>query len=392
MMERFFDEVISRRGTNCAKYDEMDAKYGEDVLHCGVADMDFRAPEPIREACKKLVEHGIFGYTNLPSCYPGVVGEWIRREYGCEVEDEWILFSPRVNIGLNMAVETFTRPGDKIIVHMPAYPALTEAVEKHNRIILESPLKWDGVRWNMNFSELEGQMDGSVKMMILCNPQNPTGRVWEEEELKVVERFCIEYDLLLLSDEIHADIVREGKKFNSVLSLSEQMKKRMVVYQSITKTFNIPGIIFSNMIIPDREMRQAMKAAVDCGGFHNPNVFAAAVIEPAYRECGAWKRELNTYLDENLRYLAGYLKEKMPLFELKAPEGTFLAWISYEKTGLKEEEICNFFLKEAKVSVYEGSHFGVQGRGYIRFNAAVSRRVLEEILDRIERAYCKVFK
>uniref|UniRef100_UPI000B164F4E aminotransferase class I/II-fold pyridoxal phosphate-dependent enzyme n=1 Tax=Clostridium sp. NkU-1 TaxID=1095009 RepID=UPI000B164F4E len=212
MMERFFDEVISRRGTNCAKYDEMDAKYGEDVLHCGVADMDFRAPEPIREACKKLVEHGIFGYTNLPSCYPGVVGEWIRREYGCEVEDEWILFSPRINIGLNMAVETFTKPGDKIIVHMPAYPALTEAVEKHNRIILESPLKWDGVRWNMNFSELEGQMDGSVKMMILCNPQNPTGRVWEAGELKVVERFCIEYDLLLLSDEIHADIVREGKK------------------------------------------------------------------------------------------------------------------------------------------------------------------------------------
>ncbi len=146
------------------------------------------------------------------------------------------------------------------------------------------------------------------------------------------------------------------------------------------------------MIIPNREMRQAMKAAVDREGFHNPNVFAAAVIEPAYRECGVWKRELNTYLDGNFKYLAGYLKEKMPLFELRAPEGTFLAWISYEKTGLKEEEICSFFLKEAKVSVYEGSHFGEQGRGFIRFNAAVPRGVLKEILDRIERAYCKVLK
>ena len=387
-MERaYFDEVVNRRGTNCAKYDEMDEKYGKDVLHCGVADMDFRVPAPIREACRKVTDHGIFGYTNLPSCYPAVVREWIQREYGCLVKDEWILFSPRINIGLNMAVETFTKPGDKIIVHTPAYPALTDAVKKHDRTMIESPLEWNGTRWNMNLSALESEMDSSVKMMILCNPHNPTGRVWEAAELRAVESFCLRHDLLLLSDEIHADIVRQGRKFCSILSLSEQMRKKMIVYQSVTKTFNIPGIMFSNMIIPDDSMRQAMKKTVDREGFHNPNIFAAAVIEPAYRECEQWKRELNHRLDENMRYLTGYLKENMPLFELTEPEGTFLAWIDYRKTGLTEEQILQLFLEKAKVSVYGGSHFGESGRGYIRLNAAVPKCVLEEILNRIEKAY-----
>ena len=387
-----FDEVISRRGTNCAKYDEMDEKYGKDILHCGVADMDFRAPEPIREACRKVTDHGIYGYTNLPSCYPAVVGEWIRREYGCRVEDEWILFSPRINIGLNMAVETFTKPGDRIIVHSPAYPALTDAVNKHGRIMIGSPLEWDGTRWSMNFDALESKMDASVKMMILCNPHNPTGRVWEAEELKAVESFCLRHELFLLSDEIHADIIRKGRRFCSILSLSEPMRKRMIVYQSVTKTFNIPGIMFSNMIIPDDSMRQAMKATVDREGFHNPNIFAAAVIKPAYQECGPWKEELNRCLDENMSLLAGYLKEHMPLFELREPEGTFLAWIDYRKTGMTETQIVKFFLEEAKVSVYEGSHFGEAGLGFIRLNAAVPKRVLEEILDRTGNAYSLRFR
>lgn len=382
-----FDEVINRRGTNCAKYDEMDEKYGKDILHCGVADMDFRVPKPIREACRRVTDHGIYGYTNLPSCYPAVAGEWIRREYDCRVEDEWIMFSPRINIGLNMAVETFTKPGDRIIVHTPAYPALTDAVNKHDRIMIESPLEWDGTRWNMNFDALESEMDPSVKMMILCNPHNPTGRVWEAEELKAVESFCLRHDLFLLSDEIHADIIREGRRFCSILSLSGLMKKKMIAYQSVTKTFNIPGIMFSNMIIPDDSMRQAMKRTVDREGFHNPNIFAAAVIEPAYRECGQWKEDLNRCLDENLSRLSVYLKEYMPLFELREPEGTFLAWIDYRKTGMTEAQILKFFLEEAKVSVYEGSHFGKAGQGFIRLNAAVPKRVLEEILDRIRNAY-----
>lgn len=396
--ESKFDEMIDRTHTNCAKYDEMNLKYGTDIIHCGVADMDFAAPEEIRSAFQQVLNHGIFGYTNLPQNYEQLVKAWIHTRYHCEVRAEWILFSPRINMGMNMAVETFTKPGDKIIVHTPAYPALTDAVLKYGRILVESPLKLETrmqcrerengePKWRMDFASLETRMDGSEKMMILCSPHNPVGRVWDMDELKCAEEFCIRHDLLLLVDEIHGDIIRKNQTFHSVLALSDEIKKRMIVYQSITKTFNVPGIIFSNMIIPGREIRETMKKTIDRWGLHNPNVFAAALIEPAYTRCAAWLEEMNHYLDQNLEYLEVFFRERMPKLKMSVPEGTYLVWINYRDMSMNEEEIQKFFIKKAKVSVYGGEHFGEAGRGYIRLNAAVPRPKLDRILNRILRAY-----
>lgn len=391
--ESVFDKIIDRTHTNCAKYDEMNRRYGGDVIHCAVADMDFEAPEEIRNAFQKVLEHGVFGYTNLPEDYRHWVKEWIHNRYHCKVEEEWILFSPRINIGLNMAVETFTEPCDKIIVHTPAYPALTDAVLKYGRVLVESPLKLEKesgtTKWRMDFDSLESRMDGSEKMMLLCSPHNPVGRVWDMDELKGVEAFCLRHDLLLLVDEIHGDIIRNNQIFYSALLLSDEMKKRLIVYQSITKTFNVPGIIFSNMIIPDREIRMAMQKTIDRWGFHNPNVFAAALIEPAYTKCISWLKEMNCYLDRNLEYIADFIRDKMPELKMSIPEGTYLVWINYSELGMNDQEIQEFFIKKAKVSVYGGEHFGEAGKGYIRLNAAVPWCKLDIILHRILKAYEK---
>lgn len=381
-----FDHIIDRFGTNCAKYDEMIPLYGTECIQCKVADMDFQAPGPIRDAMDRVMKHGIFGYTIMPDNYRQLVNDWMKRRYHCPIESDWILFSPRINMGLNMAVENFTQPQDAVIVNTPAYPALTAAVSKYGRKLMESPLVLKNVRWCMDLSSLESRIDESVKMFILCNPHNPTGRVWEMAELKKLEEFCLKHDLILLSDEIHADLIRKGKTFHSALELSDEMRKRMIVYQSITKTFNIPGIIFSNIIVPDKKMRSRMETVIDRWGLHNPNCFAAAILENAYTKCDLWLEELQEYLDENLRYIKQFIDENLPGFTVTIPEGTFLVWISYEKIGWTHQELEDFFINKAKVTIYPGEHFGGTGKGYFRLNAGIPRSQLAEALKRIESA------
>lgn len=388
-MEEYFDKIINRKNTRCAKYDEAYTQLGNDILPCAVADMDFLSPEPIRKALSEVVEHGIFGYTNLPTDYTTVVKQWIEKEYGCNVCEKWILFSPRINMGLNMAVETLTQPGDKIMVHTPAYPALVDAVVKTGRNLVEAPLVLQDSIWKIDFNNMKQLADSSLKMLILCNPHNPTGRVWSLDELKKIEQFCLSNGLYLLCDEIHADLIRSYAKFESVLQLSEEMKKKLLVFQSITKTFNVPGIILSNVIIPDDNVRKKMKITIDRWGLHNPNVFAASIIEPAYKEkqCKEWLNSLKKYLDKNMEFLQKYINENMPDFNFQIPQGTYLAWINYKKTGWTEEEAEQFFLQKAGVGVYMGNHFGKSGEGYFRLNVGIPLALLKEILDKIKKAY-----
>lgn len=395
-MKYDFDEQIDRRNTNSAKFDEMDALFGSDVMHLGVADMDYRSPKPIIEAMQNIVEKGVFGYTIWPENYEELVSQWMKRRYEQETKTEWVVFSPRINMALNMAVETFTNEGDGIVLHTPAYTALQNAVEKYNRVMIESPLVLENGRYKMDFQQLRRNLDEKkaqgvcAKIMLLCNPHNPTGRVWEIEELQEVVDICKEYDLLLISDEIHEDFVKKGHKFVSCLHFQEDLQGRMIVCNSITKTFNVPGVILSNLLIPDQGIRERMKETMDRWGLHNPNIFAAGIMEAAYTQCDEWIEQVNAYLDENYEFLKKYLEKNMPELEVIPSEGTYMAWVQTEKLQISPEKLEKFFIEDAKVSVYMGSRYGKHTDSFIRINIATSRSYLKEALERIRAQYYKI--
>lgn len=395
-MKYDFDEQIDRRNTNSAKFDEMDALFGSDVMHLGVADMDYRSPKPIIEAMQNIVEKGVFGYTIWPENYEELVSQWMKRRYEQETKTEWVVFSPRINMALNMAVETFTNEGDGIVLHTPAYTALQNAVEKYNRVMIESPLVLENGRYKMDFQQLRRNLDDKkaqgvcAKIMLLCNPHNPTGRVWEIEELQEVVDICKEYDLLLISDEIHEDFVKKGHKFVSCLHFQEDLQGRMIVCNSITKTFNVPGVILSNLLIPAQGIRERMKETMDRWGLHNPNIFAAGIMEAAYTQCDEWIEQVNAYLDENYEFLKKYLEKNMPELEVIPSEGTYMAWVQTEKLQISPEELEKFFIEDAKVSVYMGSRYGKHTDSFIRINIATSRSYLQEALERIRAQYYKI--
>ena len=395
-MKYDFDEQIDRRNTNSAKFDEMDALFGSDVMHLGVADMDYRSPKPIIEAMQNIVEKGVFGYTIWTENYEELVSQWMKRRYEQETKTEWVVFSPRINMALNMAVETFTNEGDGIVLHTPAYTALQNAVEKYNRVMIESPLVLENGRYKMDFQQLRRNLDEKkaqgvcAKIMLLCNPHNPTGRVWEIEELQEVVDICKEYDLLLISDEIHEDFVKKGHKFVSCLHFQEDLQGRMIVCNSITKTFNVPGVILSNLLIPDQGIRERMKETMDRWGLHNPNIFAAGIMEAAYTQCDEWIEQVNAYLDENYEFLKKYLEKNMPELEVIPSEGTYMAWVQTEKLQISPEELEKFFIEDAKVSVYMGSRYGKHTDSFIRINIATARSYLQEALERIRAQYYKI--
>lgn len=395
-MKYDFDEQIDRRNTNSAKFDEMDALFGSDVMHLGVADMDYRSPKPIIEAMQNIVEKGVFGYTVWPENYEELVSQWMKRRYEQETKTEWVVFSPRINMALNMAVETFTNEGDGIVLHTPAYTALQNAVEKYNRVMIESPLVLENGRYKMDFQQLRRTLDEKkaqgvcAKIMLLCNPHNPTGRVWEIEELQQVVDICKEYNLLLISDEIHEDFVKKGHKFVSCLHFQEDLQGRMIVCNSITKTFNVPGVILSNLLIPAQGIRERMKETMDRWGLHNPNIFAAGIMEAAYTQCDEWIEQVNAYLDENYEFLKKYLEKNMPELEVIPSEGTYMAWVQTEKLQISPEELEKFFIEDAKVSVYMGSRYGKHTDSFIRINIATSRSYLQEALERIRAQYYKI--
>lgn len=395
-MKYDFDERIDRRNTNSAKFDEMDALFGSDVMHLGVADMDYRSPKPIIEAMQNIVEKGVFGYTIWPENYEELVSQWMKRRYEQETKTEWVVFSPRINMALNMAVETFTNEGDGIVLHTPAYTALQNAVEKYNRVMIESPLVLENGRYKMDFQQLRRNLDEKkaqgvcAKIMLLCNPHNPTGRVWEIEELQEVVDICKEYNLLLISDEIHEDFVKKGHKFVSCLHFQEDLQGRMIVCNSITKTFNVPGVILSNLLIPDQGIRERMKETMDRWGLHNPNIFAAGIMEAAYTQCDEWIEQVKAYLDENYEFLKKYLEKNMPELEVIPSEGTYMAWVQTEKLQISPEKLEKFFIEDAKVSVYMGSRYGKHTDSFIRINIATSRSYLKEALERIRAQYYKI--
>lgn len=386
-----FDKITDRRNTNCGRWDTMDQKYGRDnLIHLGVADMDFAAPQPIIEGFRKCVDHGIFGYTDLnDGFYEGII-RWMKDRHDVETVRDEIVFCPRINIASSVCVETLTEADEEVIINTPAYGPLYQAIVKNGRKVVESPLRRNGDRYEVDFENLNSQISEKTKMYILCSPHNPVGRVWTREELMEIGKFCLEHKLVLFVDEIHGDIVAQNTVFTSILSLPEEIRDITVVATSLTKTFNVPGVIVSYMIIPNSGIREAIRADIDRIGMHNPTVFSVSAVENGYTKCDDWYEAMLAYIDENEAYTRKYFEENFPEFHIYPREGTYLLWMGYQELGCTEEQLEKWFIEEAKVSVYMGTVFQEEGRGFIRVNIASPRVLLEQAYSQMKKAYDKL--
>ena len=394
LMKYNFDEIIDRTKTESSKWDPATLRemFGEeDALPFWVADMDFKVAEPIIEALRKRVEHGIYGYSVRSDSYYQAIIDWTKRHFGWEIKREWIEYTPGIVPAVNYLVQALLRPGDKVLIQQPVYYPFKKSVENNGCHIVVNELKYNGDFYEIDFDDFEDKIkDPKVKMFILCSPHNPVSRVWTEEELRKMGEICLANDVIIISDEIHNDLVYSGNKHIMFGSLDDDLANISVTCTAPSKTFNLAGMQASNVIIPNRKMMLKYREQLERNNIGNQNPLSIVAVETAYREGEEWLEQLLQYLEGNIEFIKKYLAENLPKAKLVRPQATYLGWIDlreYESDGKKLEELV---AKKGKVGFDGGSWFGLGGDGFLRINYACPRALLEEGLKRLRKAIvCK---
>ncbi len=399
------DQEIDRRGTNSLKWEYVqsehdpeqwlhtDRSYGPGrILPMWVADMDFRCPDAVVEAVVKRAQAGIYGY-GVPGeeFYASVVG-WMQRRHGWRVDPATITVTPGVVAAINVAVRAFTQRGDRVLIQPPVYYPFYRAIADNGRQVAASPLVYEGSRYRMDFEDLESKLkDPAVKMMVLCSPHNPVGRVWSREELTRLAELCLANGVLMVSDEIHADLILRGSKFTPYGLLGPQFNERAIICTAPSKTFNLAGLKTSCIMINNEAVRTEFRKELRRSGFVMPNDFGIVALTAAYDRGEAWLEQVLDYLQGNLDYMKSFLAAKIPQIEVVPLEGTYLAWLDCHKLGLDPAALKHLMLDEARVYLDDGGLFGKEGEGFQRINIACPRSILAEALVRIEAAVGRRF-
>jgi cystathionine beta-lyase len=382
-----FDAIIDRSETWSMKWDYGARVLGEPgILPMWVADMDFKAPPAVVKALTRRAEHGIYGYPMTPATFWAALISWLEQRQGWPVHKEWLVLAPGVVPSLSFCVRAFTRLGDKVVVQTPVYFPFFSAVEKNGRTLVRNPLRLEASRFRMDFDDLARKVDSRTRMIILCSPHNPVGRVWTREELSRVGEIAAARDLVVVSDEIHGDLVLGGCRHIPFASLSEDLARRTITLLAPSKTFNVAGLTTSLAIIADEGRREAFEAQLESAGFEIGNLFGLAALEAAYAQGGAWLDKLLAYLDGNADIIAPFLAERAPAVEFLRPEGTYLGLLNGRKLGFAPRALHELFWKKGRVLFSEGSIFGEELNGFERINFGCPRAVLREALERIARA------
>ena len=384
-----FDREISRSGTLSVKHDGRARMFGSaDVLPLWVADMDFAVPEAVTRALAQRAAHPIYGYTLYPESMVEALIAWLKKRHGWQVPREWILMAPGVVPSLFAAVRAFARRGEGVIVQPPVYYPFFPAVTTSGRRLVENPLRETNGAWTMDFAHLEECAAGGARVLLLCSPHNPIGRVWSTDELKEVLRIARRYDLTIVSDEIHADLVFPGRQHTALALLAEAGDK-VITTVAPSKTFNIPGLGLSSLIAADSTQREALRNSFEVLHSGNTNPFSIAAFEAAYRHGEAWLDSLLVYLRGNLDTVCDFLAARVPAIRAVRPEGTFLVWLDCRGLGQwtsDDAQLRAFFVDRARVGLSPGQMFGRGGSGFMRLNIASPRSVLVEALERVARA------
>jgi cystathionine beta-lyase len=386
-MEYDFDSEINRRGTNSVKWDFAEQFFQvKDILPMWVADMDFKAPGPVIDALKQVAERGIFGYSVVPESYYDALIEWMRKRHNWDIQKEWVTLCPGVVPAIRLLVRAFTSPGDQVIVQSPVYYPFFDCIKDNGCEILDNPLQLNGNQYFMDLADLERKITPRTKMILLCSPHNPVSRVWRDEELLRLGKLCTGNDILVVSDEIHEDIVYEGFKHVPFTTVSEEFAERSIICTAASKTFNLPGLRTSNIIIPNPELRERFSEVARSCGMHTPNMFGIAATEAAYRYGEPWLEQLLKYLQGNIRFLMQYLTERLHGVKLIQPQGTYLLWLDFRNCNVDPSRLGQFIREDARVGLEAGTLFGCKESGFERMNIACTRATLEEGLHRIETA------
>lgn len=387
-MERDFDKVIDRRGTNSAKYDfAAESGKPEDVLPLWVADMDFQAPKAVTEKLAEIASHGIFGYSDTKDDYFKAVHDWYQQRFGWEVKPEWLVKTPGVVFAVATAVRALTEPGDGVMIQQPVYYPFGNVIRDNGRVVVNNSLILKEGKYEMDFQDMEDKLAcGSVKLFILCSPHNPVGRVWTEEELRRAGELCLKYNVPVVSDEIHCDFTYPGYKHNFFASLDERFADNCVICTAPSKTFNLAGLQTSNLFIPNQQIRRKVRNAMKRTGYGGLNQMGIAACQAAYENGAQWLSELKDYLKGNLDFLRDFVNERLPGVKLIEPQGTYLVWLDLRELGMTPEQQDNFFVNTAGLWLDTGTMFGEEGAGFERINIACPRTTLTEALERLEKA------
>jgi|TARA_B100000282_G_scaffold37828_1_gene23717 cystathionine beta-lyase len=384
-----FDEVIDRRGTHSSKWDSMEELYGvspDSGLSMWVADMDFRAPKIIQEKLHEINSHGIYGYYGDYKEYNNSIKWWMKNRHNWEIDTSWIFTTHGLVNGTGLCIDAFTKPGDGIILFTPVYYQFSNLVEAARRKVVECPLKLIDNHYHFDFVAYERNLSGDEKMVILCSPHNPGGRVWTKNELQEVAKFAKKHDLVLVSDEIHHDLVYPNKSHTVMPIANPSVCDRLVMMTATTKTFNIAGAHSGNVIIPHPNLRQKFSQRIKALGI-SPNSFGLFMATAAYSPEGAqWLDELLHYIDGN-RVIFDKEVNKIPGLSSMPLEGTYLAWVDFSGTGMEEEEFIYRVQEKAKIAVNHGSTFGTGGEKFLRFNLATPRTLVVEATKRLKDAF-----
>lgn len=397
-MKYNFDELVERRGTNCVKWDESPSA---DVIPLWVADMDFRVAPAIQKALQQRVEHGVFGYNIVPESYYEAVISWFHRRHQWEIKRQWILYTTAVVPAMSVVIKALTMPGEKVLILSPAYNCFFSSIRNNGCEVLESPLRLisppelGGVGGGLNerhpsfeidWQDFEAKCaDEKTTLFLLCNPHNPTGRVWTKEELQRMYDICKKHGVKVVSDEIHCELVMPGYEFVPLGTITDDC----VVMNSPSKNFNTAGLQIANIICSHPSWRRRIDRAININEVCDVNPFGIVALQAAYNESEDWIDELNQYLWGNYQVLCVFIDKNLPLWKVCRLEGTYLPWVDVSAMGIPVETLCQRLLQEAKVWINPGTMYGPEtGKGYVRFNIATQRNRLVEALERIQKELC----
>jgi cystathionine beta-lyase len=387
-----FDEIVKRENTNCVKYDLRKIVFrNESVIPMWVADMDFKTPDFIINSITNRLEHEILGYSIVPHSYFDAIVQWNLRHFNWKIQPGWISFSPGVVPALSLLIMTYTRPGDGIIIQPPVYFPFFSVIRNHNRRIITNPLHIENGQYVMDPDDLERKIDSNTRMMFLCNPHNPGGNVWSPDILRKVGEICIKKNILLISDEIHSDLVYPGHQHTPTASLSAEIAANTITCMSPSKTFNLAGLSSAYLVISDQKLREQYEKMLDLVHVGAGNIFGFVATEAAYNHGDEWLRQLMDYLAGNLRFLQDYIAAKIPAVKVMVPQATYLVWLDCSGLKMSPERLKSFMINEAGLGLNDGPQFGEEGQGFQRINIGCPRAILHQALIKLSAAVDKVF-
>lgn len=382
-----FDKIIDRRGTGALKTDALLSRYGNaDLIPLWVADMDFLSPPAVTEAIIERAKHGIFGYTCPSQGYYNSIVNWIDRSHNWKIQQDWLTFIPGIVKGIAFVLDCFSTREDKIVIQPPVYHPFRIIPELHHRTVVDNPLILEAGQYRMDLEGLRKLIDPSCRILILCNPHNPGGRVWTHQELSDIADFCYENNILVISDEIHSDLAFAPHKHIPFASVSEKAAMNSITFMAPSKTFNIAGIVSSYSIIPNEEIRTKFIAYLSARELQEGHIFAYLAAQAAYEHGQDWLDEVKDYLWKNITFADEYLKANIPQIKAMLPQASFLIWLDCKELNLSQEELVSLFVNDAKLALNDGIMFGKGGEDYMRMNIGTPRANIEKALDNLKKA------